>query len=96
MRQINTDFDKADYDCYLGEDELREYIEDWTPRLDSIVQLVQLPILREPLLENEEVEWVKALKNPYAKALACNDWSDDDMSQVLATFEAFVKQNEED
>lgn len=96
VRQINTDFDKADYDCYLGEDELREYIEDWTPRLDSIVQLVKLPILREPLLENEEVEWVKALGNPYAKALACNDWSDDDMSQVLATFEAFVKQNEED
>lgn len=89
VTQINTDFDETPYD--LGDDELREYIKEWKPRIDSTVQLVKLQIKKEPLSDDVmmPIQWIKSFKNPYARDVIDQHWSEEDKSQVLDKFDAY-------
>ena len=91
VSQINADFDgESEYEDYFDNDELREYIEEWSPKLDSIVQLVKIPVLRQPLSESKSLTWVKDLMDPDVKYFVESNWSEEERAEVLAKYDKWI------
>lgn len=91
MTRINTDFHESTYWDNELTDRVRKYIKDWSPELDSVVQLVKFPIQREPLPENQSLAWVNSLKDPDANDNVHYGCHDDYKSEVLEKFEEYVR-----
>mmetsp|Transcript_39048 Transcript_39048/g.76127 ORF Transcript_39048/g.76127 Transcript_39048/m.76127 type:complete len:108 (-) Transcript_39048:435-758(-) len=93
VTKINPNFEP--YFDNMDDDEVREYVEDWSPRTGYTIQLIQVPIQYGTLRDNQFV-WSDGLKDPEAKYEIEAKCAVIDKSEIMADLEKYISENREE